>query len=115
MVPSHRISLGVELLNATERRLAGCQRVIGYYFSNSDLLEVALTHSSLRAPDRECNERLEFLGDSILGLVASIQIASQKMVKIGDWIQVPKHDADGKVQEITLNILPTALIRMQMI
>ena len=43
--------------------LAECQRVIGYHFANTSLLAVALTHSSLRSPDRECNERLEFLGD----------------------------------------------------
>ena len=61
-------------MKATERRLADCQRVIGYYFSNPDLLDVALTHSSLRAPDRECNERLEFLGDSILGLVVTEEL-----------------------------------------
>ena len=61
-------------MNATDQRLADCQRVIGYYFSNPELLEVALTHSSLRAPDRECNERLEFLGDSILGLVITEEL-----------------------------------------
>jgi len=54
--------------------LAECQRVIGYHFANSKLLEVALTHSSLRAPDRECNERLEFLGDSVLGLVVTEEL-----------------------------------------
>ena len=59
---------------ATEQRLAECQRVIGYYFSDPGLLEIALTHSSLRAPDRECNERLEFLGDSILGLVITEEL-----------------------------------------
>ncbi len=58
-----------DILKSTDRRLAECQRVIGYYFSNPKLIETALTHSSLRTPDRECNERLEFLGDSVLGLV----------------------------------------------
>jgi ribonuclease III len=54
--------------------LAECQRVIGYHFANPRLLEVALTHSSLRTPDRECNERLEFLGDSVLGLVVTEEL-----------------------------------------
>jgi len=54
--------------------LAECQRVIGYHFANPKLLEVALTHSSLRTPDRECNERLEFLGDSVLGLVVTEEL-----------------------------------------
>jgi len=61
-------------LNSTERQLDACQQIIGYYFSNPDLLETALTHSSLRAPDRECNERLEFLGDSVLGLVITEEL-----------------------------------------
>ncbi len=57
-----------------ENRLAECQRVIGHHFANPELLEVALTHSSLRTPDRECNERLEFLGDSVLGLVVTEEL-----------------------------------------
>ena len=50
---------------------------IGYRFSNPVLLEKALTHSSYsneakgRGAIVECNERLEFLGDSVLSLVAS--------------------------------------------
>jgi ribonuclease-3 len=58
----------------TETRLAECQRVIGYHFATPELLEVALRHSSLRTPDRECNERLEFLGDSVLGLVITEEL-----------------------------------------
>ena len=61
-------------MEANDKRLAQCQQVIGYYFSNPRLLETALTHSSLRAPDRECNERLEFLGDSILGMVITEEL-----------------------------------------
>ena len=41
--------------------------------------------------------------DSILGLVAGIQLSLNKMVKIGDWITMPSHNADGNVTEITLN------------
>lgn len=41
--------------------------------------------------------------DSILGLVAGIQLSLNKMVKIGDWISMPSHNADGNVTEITLN------------
>ena len=61
-------------MEANDKRLAQCQQVIGYYFSNPRLLETALTHSSLRAPDRECNERLEFLGDSILGMTITEEL-----------------------------------------
>ncbi len=41
--------------------------------------------------------------DTILGLVASIQLSANNMVKPGDWISMPKYDADGDVMEITLN------------
>ena len=50
---------------------------IGYRFSDSKNLELALTHSSysneMRSRDiqAECNERLEFLGDSVLSIVTS--------------------------------------------
>jgi len=41
--------------------------------------------------------------DTILGFVAGIQLAANKMVKPGDWITVPGKKADGDVLEITLN------------
>lgn len=45
---------------------------IGYNFTNVQILDLALTHKSSTAGDRgylQCNERMEFLGDSVLGLV----------------------------------------------
>lgn len=51
------------------------QRRIGYTFRNPLLLQTALTHSSWTnehgAHHDECYERMEFLGDSILGMVAA--------------------------------------------
>lgn len=41
--------------------------------------------------------------DSILGFAASIQLAIYDMVRIGDWITVPSFNADGDVEEISLN------------
>lgn len=41
--------------------------------------------------------------DTILGFVASIQLSANQMVKLGDWITVAKHNADGTVIDITLN------------
>jgi miniconductance mechanosensitive channel len=41
--------------------------------------------------------------DTILGFVASIQLSSNDMVKIGDWVELPDHGADGAVEDITLN------------
>lgn len=40
--------------------------------------------------------------DPILGFVASIQVSANDMVRIGDWITMPKYDADGDVFEISL-------------
>ncbi|WP_027076707.1 mechanosensitive ion channel family protein [Maribacter antarcticus] len=40
--------------------------------------------------------------DSILGLVASIQVSINDMVRIGDWISFEKYGADGDVVEISL-------------
>jgi miniconductance mechanosensitive channel len=41
--------------------------------------------------------------DTILGFVASIQLSANDMVRIGDWREMPGHNADGTVTEITLN------------
>ncbi|MBX2970625.1 MAG: mechanosensitive ion channel [Cyclobacteriaceae bacterium] len=41
--------------------------------------------------------------DTILGLVASVQMSSNDMVRIGDWVEMPKFNADGDVIDINLN------------
>jgi miniconductance mechanosensitive channel len=43
--------------------------------------------------------------DSILGLVASVQLSAQDMVRKGDWIEVTKYGADGDVIDITLTTI----------
>ncbi len=40
--------------------------------------------------------------DTILGFVGSIQIASNDMIRIGDWVTMDKFGADGEVEEIAL-------------
>ena len=40
--------------------------------------------------------------DSIKGLVAGIQLMANDMLRPGDWITMPKYDADGDVIEVTL-------------
>ena len=68
-------------------RLEACEKRLGYRFKNRDLLSLALTHASDKAgkisfPTQEVdegaasstvefldNERLEFLGDSVLGVI----------------------------------------------
>jgi len=54
-----------------EERLAACQEVIGYTFQDIFWIDKALTHSSTRGDEGVSNERLEFLGDAILGMVVS--------------------------------------------
>ncbi len=44
---------------------------IGHNFANPELLVRAVTHSSISSPTRPDNQRLEFLGDRVLGLVMS--------------------------------------------
>jgi ribonuclease-3 len=52
------------------RPLDDCQKVIGYTFRDPSLLREALTHASGANHRLASNERLEFLGDAILGAVA---------------------------------------------
>ena len=50
------------------------EKRIGYRFRQSSLLETALTHSSFAnesGGSAVCNERLEFLGDSVLGMTVA--------------------------------------------
>ncbi len=49
--------------------LASCEERIGYAFSDKGLLQSALTHASGAEHRLASNERLEFLGDAILGAV----------------------------------------------
>lgn len=49
--------------------LKALQARIGHEFSRPELLVRAVTHSSMSSPTRDDNQRLEFLGDRVLGLV----------------------------------------------
>lgn len=52
-------------------KLDALQRAIGHRFSRIELLEQALTHRSFGSPH---NERLEFLGDSVLNCVTAVAL-----------------------------------------
>lgn len=54
--------------------LEECQAVLGYRFRKLKLLRAALTHASGADTRLASNERLEFLGDSVLGLVVCEQL-----------------------------------------
>src|ERR1041385_6466042 len=54
--------------------LQGCQEALGYTFRQPEMLRSALTHTSGADSRLASNERLEFLGDAVLGLVTCEQL-----------------------------------------
>lgn len=63
-----------------QRKYRDLERRLGYKFKNQELLERALTHASMRGARmvRRDNERLEFIGDRVLGL-AIVEAVSEKL------------------------------------
>lgn len=43
--------------------------------------------------------------DTVLGLLASLQLTFQDIIKVGDWITVPQYGADGVVENITITVV----------
>jgi ribonuclease-3 len=60
---------GADDVVAPDHRLATCQQIVGYQFRDPTLLRSALTHASGAQHRLASNERLEFLGDAILGAI----------------------------------------------
>jgi ribonuclease-3 len=61
-------------INHETEILDECQKVIGYHFKQPELLRAALTHTSGANTRLGSNERLEFLGDAVLGLITCEQL-----------------------------------------
>ncbi len=60
------------MFRRTPRRCGGLEETLGYRFHDPQLLQAALTHRSFRFENPEAgadNQRLEFLGDAVLGLL----------------------------------------------
>ena len=57
----------------TQFDYAACEKIIGYRFNNKSTLLAAFTHKSFANENKEGfdNERLEFLGDSLLGFIVA--------------------------------------------
>ena len=110
-------------------KLESCEEKLGYQFSNRHLLLAALTHAS-GADDRlNSNERLEFLGDSILGfltcellferypdfsegdltLVKSAVVSRATCARIGNELELGKHLLTGKGMDLSKG-LPNSLV-----
>lgn len=60
------------------------QERLDYRFRQPEILARALTHASLRAERRVVNERLEFLGDAVLGLIVAEKLFSDPELEPGD-------------------------------
>jgi ribonuclease-3 len=73
----------------TESERTEIESILGYTFKDDAKLELALTHSSSKLPDGVCNERQEFLGDAILGMVISEYL----------YLQFPDYD-EGELTRI---------------
>ena len=57
-------------------------KIIGYNFRDKSLIKTALTHSSFSKENKvKNNERLEFLGDRVLGLIISVEIFKKNLSK----------------------------------
>ena len=56
-------------MSISDSALESCQQIIGYEFRDVTLLATALTHASIANDRLESNERLEFFGDAVLGMI----------------------------------------------
>jgi ribonuclease-3 len=63
--------------------LGRAEQAIGYSFKNPGLLRLALTHSSLADARLDSNERLEFLGDAVLGTI----VCESLYRRFDDWLE----------------------------
>ncbi len=61
-----------------DESLKECQERIGFHFQNESLLVRALTHGSAKTDTCPSNERDEFLGDSILGMIVSALLFAEE-------------------------------------
>jgi ribonuclease-3 len=77
-------------------RLHACQQAVGYHFRDMSLLENALTHSSVKTASKPSYERMEFLGDSVIGLI------------IADYIYKLLPDCDeGELTKVKSEVVST--------
>ena len=73
----------------TQSAVERCEEIIGYEFRNKGILDQALTHSSAAPTRLDSNERLEFLGDSVLGLsVCALLFNEHKTLGEGEMTKI---------------------------
>ncbi len=71
---------------------SAAEQAIGHVFTDEAVLEMALTHASTAESNLKNNERLEFLGDAVLGLVV-VHLLFRKYPKMreGDMTKIKSH------------------------
>ena len=91
--------------------LTALQQRLGYRFGQPDLLQRALTHRSFGA---DHNERLEFLGDAVLGLaVSSLLIERHSGSDEGDLTRIRAHLVrEESLHKLALSLGLPAVLRL---
>jgi ribonuclease-3 len=118
-----------ETVGESQDLLARCERRVGYTFRNKLLLRAALTHASGAEHRLASNERLEFLGDAILGFVVcemlfqqfpqylegeltkikSVVVSRQTCAKISEALGLQEFLVLGKGMTTTPTVPPSVL------
>src|SRR5690349_21508021 len=116
-------------LPETDDILARCERRVGYTFRNRNILRAAMTHASGAEHRLASNERLEFLGDAILGFVVcemlfrmfpqylegeltkikSVVVSRQTCAKISEALGLQEFLILGKGMTTTPTVPPSVL------
>ncbi len=112
-VANSLLNAGTEIYNTTEyshhRSIKGyvqLLKILVYFMAGINIIAVLLDKNPtvlLTGLGAMAAILLLVFKDTILGFVASIQLSANNMVKIGDWIEMRSHNADGTVLDITLN------------
>ena len=69
-------------------------------------LVIGISISSLFASLGAAAALLTFVfKDTLLGLIASLQVTFQNIIQVGDWVTLPQYNADGDIQKITITVV----------
>lgn len=96
------------------QEIAAAEHLLQYSFSDKALLERALTHASIAPSRLESNERLEFLGDMILGMVVCEYLFSHYLDLLeGDLTKIKSSVVSRKTcADVALELRLDELLRL---
>jgi ribonuclease-3 len=92
-------------MNGLPLEISEFERRVGYVFKNKKLIGTALTHSSysnelrVKHIDCESNERLEFLGDSVLSLIVSEYLYSKYAGEHAEFLRLGRGEEKNRGRE----------------